>query len=111
MLHQADAGYNTLVHLFFCTACTGIQEVALLRSKLESLHIKANEAENIALSNEHFCEQLKICCGICEEAYCKLGEEHRRHADEVDAFKEQDKELKQKIDEFKQIMEEIEQGR
>lgn len=88
--------YNNCIN----TACTGIQEVALLRSKLESLHMQVNEAENVALSNEQFCKQLKICCDMCEEAYHKLGEEHCRYVEDFERLKKQEEALRQTMEDI-----------
>ena len=86
--------YNNCIN----TACTGIQEVASLGSKLESLHIQVTEAENVALSSGQFCKQLKICCDMCEEAYHKLGEEHHRYMEDIKTLKKREEELSQKIE-------------
>ena len=81
-----------IIDLFSYSACTGIQEVALLRSKLESLHLDATDRKDQQLT-----DQLKICCGMCQLAYHKLGEEQCRYEENLEQLKVQKEQLHQML--------------
>ena len=83
------------MHLLLNPARTGMEELTLLRSKLESLHLEVSCASEA--TNQHIIKQLKSCCDICQNAYHILGVEQRNYEEDIQQLKIREEELCQSL--------------
>ena len=94
-MHVHNTSDQLNFNAFFYTVRTGIEEVALLRSKLESLHLQVAEATDEL--NQQLSTQLKTCYDFCQLAYHKLGNEHRRYVEDLEEHKKREQNLYQML--------------
>ena len=90
------------IDLFCLHVETGIEEVAMLRSRLQSLYqevVDAGNADRISL--EHIRDALESCCGRCQSAFENLGEEKRKHSQQIEQLEQKLAELNSNLAQLK----------
>ena len=79
------------------------EEVAVLRSHLQSLYKWVNSDENAGnLSLQHVSAELEVCCEQCQSVFDKLREEKREHIQKIQLEQKQSK-LKSELSRFNEL--------
>ena len=73
---------------------TGFEEVAVIRSELDSLHQYLTDVGHP--DYVYLKKKFKICHDKCQVAFEKLGEEKRVHVQQIKQFEQQIEELKRR---------------
>ena len=97
--HPIESGklhYNmSCFPLISIVVATGMEEVMMLNSHLESLCHELTDAENEETLSLR--EKLEAICDECQSAYRKLGEERREYLQEINQLKEEQSKLLSEI--------------